>query len=100
MDKEVIYKIALYQKWPSRSTHRFGLVDTAKPTMTISIVPATKEGLEQAIDLATRSDAKLVRLKEEFYDDRELQEHVEAMIAENKFTLLFHPIKKVPGEKK
>ena len=97
MDSIVINKIALYQKWPSRVTHRFGLVDTAKPTMTISIVPATKEGLEQAIDLATRSDAKLIGLREEFYDDQELQAHVEAKIAEGKFTSLFHPVKKIPG---
>lgn len=91
----VVKKMALYQKWPSRVKVRFGLVDTSEPTMTISVLPATKEGLEIAIDLATRSDAKLIGMNEDFFDDDKLQSYVEGKINDKKFTLLFKPLNTV-----
>ena len=99
MDNE-INQIALYQKWPSKTQGRFGICDTTEPTLAISIFPATNEGLEQAIGIATRADAKLVRITKLFFCDKQLQSHIERRIRDDKFVALFRPLKKVPGEKK
>lgn len=96
MDSQVVKKMALYQKWPGRSNIRFGLTDTTEPTLSINVLPATKDGLEEATELATRSDAKLIGMKEDFFDDKKLQRYIEDKIAKNKFTLLFKPVSKVP----
>lgn len=89
-------KFALYQKWPARTVTRFDISDTSEPTLAISILPATKQGLDQAVKLATRSDAKLVKMEQDFYDDIELQHYVERRISRGKFVSLFQPAKELP----
>ena len=42
-------KIALYQEWPARKHRKYGVDSYTEPTKVISLHPATKEGLDEAV---------------------------------------------------
>ena len=89
-------KFALYQKWPGKINKQFNVIDITAPTLAITLYAANTSGLQEAIDNATRADAKLIRIDEPFYDDRKLQKHIEGKILAKKFISVFQPTRKMP----
>ena len=90
-------KIALYQEWPGRKYGRYSTVAmTSEPTKTISLHPATKEGLDEAIANAERADAILVKLTRDYFDAESLMKAIKRRIAANKFVRVFKPANKLP----
>ena len=96
MNDEVV-KIALYQHWPGQKYRKYNVSEIADGTRQVSVFPATAEGLEQAIDLAERADAILVKLSKDYFNSEDLLHAIKEKIRERKFVPVFRPINKLPG---
>lgn len=89
-------KIALYQEWPARKYSKYGTTGYTEPTKIISLHPATKEGLDEAVANAERSDAVLVKITKDYFDADKLIRVIQDKIRENKFVSVFKPANRLP----
>ena len=89
-------KMALYEKWEDTRLDKYGYSKPAKPTICIAVFTADENGLELAVEAATRPDAVLVKLDQEYYKAELLKAFVEEKIEHGKFVSLFRPSQKVP----
>lgn len=89
-------KIVLYQEWPGRRYDRYGMIDKAAPTRMISVFPATKQGLNEAIEHAERPDAILVKLNSDYDTSQRLIDVVDDKIKAKKFVKVFNPVNEMP----
>jgi hypothetical protein len=91
-------KIALYQVWPGKKYRKYNVTDIAPSARTVAVFPATKEGLDQAVNAAERADAVLVKLEKNYFDSDKLFRVVTDKIRENKFVSVFKAVGKLPGK--
>ena len=89
-------KMALYEKWSFRKLDKYGYTDLALPTIAISVFEANKEGLEAAAKMASRPDAVLVKLNNEFYKGELLKKYVEGKVQRGKCVHIFKPTNAIP----
>ena len=89
-------KMVLYQKWPAKRQKKYGIEDLACPTRMLTVFPATKEGLDEAIDKAERKDALLVKIDDDANGAERLINVVEDKIKRGKAILVFKPTTKMP----
>ena len=89
-------KMALYEKWSFRKLDKYGYTDLALPTTSISVFEANKEGLEAATKMASRPDAVLVKLTNEFYKGSLLKRYVENKVQRGKCVHIFKPVNVLP----
>ena len=84
-------KLALYQMNPGRDLNKYGVMDIELPTIRITIHEPTKKGLSEALDIATRADAQLVRIPHNNYTSNNLKELVQKLIRQKRGIKLFMP---------
>ncbi len=89
-------RIALYQEWPAREHKKYGVTAYTEPTKLISLHPATKEGLDEAVANAERADAVLVKLTKNYFDAGKLMRAIQDKIREKKFVPVFKPANRLP----
>ena len=89
-------KIALYQEWPARKHRKYGVDSYTEPTKIISLHPATKEGLDEAVANAERSDAVLVKITKEYFDADKLMGLIQDKIRAKKCVRVFKPANRLP----
>ena len=85
-------KIALYQTAPGEIYgQRYGIPRVGLPSTSVSLFPATVEGLDAAIKEATRSDAQIVKIEKDYTKAEYLLREVRRLIKSGKGTKLFMP---------
>ena len=89
-------KIALYQEWPARKYRKYGVDSYTEPTKIISLHPATKEGLDEAVANAERADAVLVKITKEYFDADKLMKLIQDKIRAKKCVRVFKPANRLP----
>jgi len=89
-------KIALYQEWPARRYSKYGTTGYTEPTKIISLHPATREGLDEAVIRAERSDAVLVKITKDYFDAGKLMRAIQDKIQAKKFVPVFKPANRLP----
>ena len=89
-------KIALYQEYPKRDMTKYGVVNYVCRSRTVSVFPATKEGLDAAIEQADRHDAMLVKIDQDYFDSDTLLEVVTKKIQEKRYVKVFAPTGQIP----
>ena len=84
-------KLALYQTYPGQVLRSYNISTIGKEGTQINLFAPTKFGLQQAIDLAERADATIVRLDEEYFTSDDLLFAVRKLVAAGKGTKVFMP---------
>ena len=89
-------QIALYQEWPGAKYKRYNVTQDGKPTKRVSIFPATKDGLDQAIKIAERHDAILVKLTQRYFTSADMFTALTEKIRRKEFVRVFQAVGRLP----
>ena len=92
--------MALYQKWPAKHRYIHGALDIKQAALTISLFPATIQGLDKATKAAKLASAKLIRIPKDFHYPTELQTYIEDQINKGLYIDLYKSRQAIQTESK